>query len=602
MLMNIAEIALVLLALPGQHLSATQHETESESDPPAFVLPSGRSHRLVVPWGGFTSYQISVDALGNNVVGDAANEPSIGIDPNDPNRMAVGWRQFDSVTSNFRQAGYAYSINGGLSWSNPGPLDPGVYRTDPVLGTRSDSLFYYLSLFAGSTDDFFTSSSGGSSWTRIFSQAWGGDKEWFAVDNTTGPGHGYIYQAWSDGWNIGQFTRSKDGGATWLNPINPPQRGIWVMVDLDAAGAAYLSAWTGSAFTLSRSTNANDGGVTPTFDLTRSISLGGNLVFQDPINPAGLMGQPNLVIDRSVGTPSPTYLMCSVRTNGSNPCDVMLSRSLDRASTWGAPVRINDDLLDSGNYHWMSALAVSPTGRLDAVWNDTRNEPTHLTSALYYAYSLDGGQHFSANIQVSPSFAQGIGYPNQDKIGDYMGIASNELGANIAYSATFNNEEDVYYLRVPTPVVIPPTGLSITGRGPFSGYVDSLAAVDGKVLTMFGSRRFPNSATQDVTVTANTNSPSPKALLFNIVAKSGLVGVTARAALFNWTTQSYEIVGATALGQTNTYLSLLAPGNSSRFVEPGTGRLRATVHFEPPPGALRDWLVDVDQAVWHVIP
>ena len=56
-----------------------------------------------------TSYQVNVNAAGQNIPGDAANEPSICIDPTNPNRMAVGWRQFDTTNSNFRQSGVAYT-------------------------------------------------------------------------------------------------------------------------------------------------------------------------------------------------------------------------------------------------------------------------------------------------------------------------------------------------------------------------------------------------------------------------------------------------------------------------------------------------------------
>src|SRR5207302_8529362 len=60
------------------------------------------------------------------------------------------------------------------------------------------------------------------------------------------------------------------------------------------------------------------------------------------------------------------------------------------------------------------------------------------------------------------------GYPNQNKIGDYITIVSDNTGGDVAYSATFNfnptrgqHEEDVYYVRVfpsgggatPTPTV-----------------------------------------------------------------------------------------------------------------------------------------------------
>ena len=45
------------------------------------------------PYG--ISYQVNVNAAGQNIAGDAANEPTICIDPTNPNRMAVGWRQFE---------------------------------------------------------------------------------------------------------------------------------------------------------------------------------------------------------------------------------------------------------------------------------------------------------------------------------------------------------------------------------------------------------------------------------------------------------------------------------------------------------------------------
>ena len=56
--------------------------------------------------GPFTSHQVNVNGSGQNITGDAANEPSIAVDPTDHNRMVIGWRQFNSVTSNFRQAGW----------------------------------------------------------------------------------------------------------------------------------------------------------------------------------------------------------------------------------------------------------------------------------------------------------------------------------------------------------------------------------------------------------------------------------------------------------------------------------------------------------------
>lgn len=92
---------------------------------------------------GFLSVQVNVDEFGNNIVGDAANEPSIAVDPANLRRMVIGWRQFDTIESNFRQAGYAYSHDRGETWTFPGVLEPGVFRSDPILSVDADGVFYY---------------------------------------------------------------------------------------------------------------------------------------------------------------------------------------------------------------------------------------------------------------------------------------------------------------------------------------------------------------------------------------------------------------------------------------------------------------------------
>src|SRR5258706_4565837 len=79
-----------------------------------------------------TSYQVNVNGSGQNIAGDAANEPSLCIDPTNPNRMAVGWRQFDTTNSSFRQSGVGYTVNSGSTWTVPGNLESVTIPTDPV--------------------------------------------------------------------------------------------------------------------------------------------------------------------------------------------------------------------------------------------------------------------------------------------------------------------------------------------------------------------------------------------------------------------------------------------------------------------------------------
>src|SRR5439155_8364574 len=85
---------------------------EKPAMPPASIYRLESSPRMISRFGLFTSFQVNVDAGGNNILGDAANEPSISVDPTDGNKIAVGWRQFDSVQSDFRQSGYGYTTDG----------------------------------------------------------------------------------------------------------------------------------------------------------------------------------------------------------------------------------------------------------------------------------------------------------------------------------------------------------------------------------------------------------------------------------------------------------------------------------------------------------
>src|ERR1044072_7000017 len=120
----------------GQTLSPRplpKEPLEKYGNPPPLAPARATSPGLISQFGPYTSYQVNVNASGNNVVGDAANEPSICVDPTNGNRMSIGWRQFDSISSNFRQAGFAHTINGGRNWTSVGVLQPKLFRSEQVL-------------------------------------------------------------------------------------------------------------------------------------------------------------------------------------------------------------------------------------------------------------------------------------------------------------------------------------------------------------------------------------------------------------------------------------------------------------------------------------
>lgn len=183
------------------------------------------------------------------------------------------------------------------------------------------------------------------------------------------------------------------------------------------------------------------------------------------MNPEGLIGQPWISVDRSSGpTRGHVYVLCSVRdtSNPGNPADVMFARSINGGLTWSAPRRINDDARNRNAWHWFGTLAVAPNGRIDVCWNDTREQTNNMFSALYYSSSTDGGVTWSTNRALSPLFNHTLGYPVQRKMGDYISMVSLNEAACIAYTATFNGEQDIYFVRVELPFV---TTIANAGNG-----------------------------------------------------------------------------------------------------------------------------------------
>jgi hypothetical protein len=437
------------------------HEIKDDDYVPDLRESQERSPAYNYSMNNIVTTQVNVDVNGQNIVGDAANEPSIAVDPNDHNKIAIGWRQFNTVSNNFREAGWGFTTDGGQSWTFPGVIEPGVFRSDPVLDTDADGNFYYNSLTADNLDYWchvFKSSTGGSSWDGgTFAQ--GGDKQWMTIDKTNGPGTGHIYAFWTSYYSIcypGFFTRSTNGGGSFENCITIPDDPSWGTLMVGPNGNLYVGASGSFDFVVARSTNAQISGQTVTWDMATSVNLGGYITYGIGPNPGGLGGQTSIAVDTSGGPyDGNVYLLCSVEPySGPDPLDVMFARSTNEGVSWSSPVKINDDP-GTNAYQWFGTMSVAPNGRIDVVWLDTRDNSVSNISALYYANSMDGGVTWSQNERLSDFFNSHLGWPNQNKMGDYFDMVSDSNGASLAWAATFNSEQDVYYSYIGDTTIIP---------------------------------------------------------------------------------------------------------------------------------------------------
>ena len=142
------------------------HEIKDDDYAPILRENQQRTPAYKYSSSSINTVQVNVDENGQNIVGDAANEPSIAVDRNNPNRKAIGWRQFNTINNNFRQAGYGFTTDGGQNWTFPGVIESGVFRSDPVLESDAQGNFYYNSL-TNSPEymcKVFRSSTGGADW------------------------------------------------------------------------------------------------------------------------------------------------------------------------------------------------------------------------------------------------------------------------------------------------------------------------------------------------------------------------------------------------------------------------------------------------------
>ena len=309
--------------------------------------------------------------------------------------------------------GFSRSIDGGLSFTDQGALDPESDGDPSLVWRRADGHFYYSTLADGgvglwrSTDDCQTFTPVGP-----VHQGTSDDKEMMAVDNLeSSPFFGRLYVVWTDFGAGGiRAAASGDGGETWSSPVrvSPPDtsvQGAWPVVAPD--GDLYVAS---TRFAMGRV--SIDVARSP--DGARSFhQLAPPMVDQvRPEDPAATSACARSALNGriryapfpqlAVGPDGVLHVVYSYDPDGAgagDTVDVFYRRSTDRGASWSGEVRLNDDQTLTDQF--FPTLAVGASNVVSASWYDRRLDRSNLLIDHYRRLSQDGGLTWGPNERVS---------------------------------------------------------------------------------------------------------------------------------------------------------------------------------------------------------
>lgn len=144
--------------------------------------------------------------------------------------------------------------------------------------------------------------------------------------------------------------------------------------------------------------------------------------------------------------------------------DVLVRCSHDEGRSWSKAARVNDDAVGNGKRQYLPRLALSPQGRIDAIFYDRRQDAENVLNHVFYSSSSDGGATFGSNTRITryPSNSQigqqyvGAAAEGQFEIGNRLGLVSAPSAALAAWTDMRNSfpqttAQDLFtaQLRVP---------------------------------------------------------------------------------------------------------------------------------------------------------
>jgi hypothetical protein len=483
------------LADPSFVAYARLSRAAAAAHPMTALAPSGGVVRVSNPstdiayssMGGFTQSETSTARCGNTVVVGFNDSGSIFETP-----------FYFTGTGGQSFSGSAYSTNGGASFTDIGPVNPGSNTSnflggDPGINCADANTFFYSQIF-----DYYdsslnpwaaialnTSTDGGKSWGDPVPAAAKSafyhllDKPWSTVDPSN---HKRIFVSYTDfdttfssaacGANYRtaiEFVESDDSGVTWsTTPTvaievcgNAGVQGSQMAVS--SKGTMYIS-WVNLGVNFPFGPRAiqvasySGGTLSAAMTVEPSVQPGGDSYylqgeFRDfldmamAIDHSGTASDGTLYITWADGrdkiVPDPVAIQGAYAYD-----DVLLRSSTDGGKTWGFPVKVNSDIqsrLGSGHDHYQSGIAVDKRGYVGVCWYDRRSDSENFAIRRRCGESTNGFSFTDVDTGLAtfPPTHSTDGFINSFYMGDYDQMTSDFLNSTSGFIGAFQTQEGV---------------------------------------------------------------------------------------------------------------------------------------------------------------
>ncbi|MBW3575856.1 MAG: glycoside hydrolase [Actinobacteria bacterium] len=421
-------------------------------------------------------------------VGPANNTPMIVADPSEPRFVTLANRQDAPDFS----CTLHVSGDGGRSWLPVQPvpqLPDGAEKcyAPEVAFDREGTLYYLFVGLAGGGNEpmgaFLTTSADRGQTFSPPRQVLGPLN--FAVRMAIDPGlgdRGRLHLVWLHATSdppLGAFgpppnpilaAYSDDGGATFSSPVQVSdaerQRVVAPALALGPDHAVHVAYYD-----LEDDVIDYQGLEGPTWNGTWSLvvansvdggdSFSGGKVVDDSIAPHErvmlifTMPPASLVADAE-------GRLCAAWTDGGDP-DALLRCSVDQGRGWSEVRRLNDDAVDNGRRQYLPRISMAPTGRLDAIFYDRRDDAEDIGNHVYYTFSTDEAKTFASNLRLTADGSSsqiGQRYTNTSaeglvEFGSRLGLLSQPHQVVAAWTDTRNSKQPPGQDVFATTVVFP---------------------------------------------------------------------------------------------------------------------------------------------------